>query len=266
MLPLLEYLDHIKSLLHLSPLGLMTDIDGTISFAAPTPQQALVTPVCRHCLDVLSGHLGLVAVISGRPVAQMRDMVGLEGIVYVGNHGFERWVGGRIEPLREAIRYSAVIEAALQEVDSLLADGDIFFENKGVTASIHYRLCRDHEAARKQIFTALENSPSAGSLRIKPGRIAVDLLPPIEVNKGTAVRDLIGEYRLRSAIYLGDDVSDIDAFREMNESGSSGFDGISLAVVNEETLPGVEDEADFNLYGVGEVECFLEWLVKDKQG
>ncbi|MFC1925757.1 trehalose-phosphatase [Chloroflexota bacterium] len=260
MPPLFEYLDSIESLLTLSPLGLMTDIDGTISFTAPTPAEAQVTPVCRRSLELLSGHLELVAVVSGRPVAQMRKILDLDGVVYSGNHGFERWVEGEIELCNDAGRYSVLIEDTLQDLKPLSENSGIYFENKGSTASIHYRLCRDHEAARKQIFAALANSPSAGDLRITPGRVAVDLHPPIEVNKGSAVRDLIREYQLRAAFYLGDDVSDLDAFRAIKEAETPDFHGICIGVIDEETLPGVEAGADFTLYGVSETERFLEWL------
>lgn len=260
MPPLFEHLDSVERLLALSPMGLMTDVDGTISFAAPTPAEAQITPICRHNLALLSNYLELVAVISGRPIAQMRRMLGLEGMVYVGNHGFERWVGGKVELCNDAGQYPALIEATLEDLKPLLADGGIFFENKGATASIHYRLSQDHQAARRQIFAALADSTAARDLRTRPGRMAVELLPPMEVNKGSAVRNLIREYELRAAIYLGDDVTDIDAFRAVHESGTPDFNGICLGVIDKETLPGVEEGADFTLDGVSEVERFLEWL------
>jgi trehalose 6-phosphate phosphatase len=68
------------------------------------------------------------------------------------------------------------------------------------------------------------------------------------------------EYQLRSAIYLGDDLTDLDAFRAIHGCRSPDFDGISLAVLSKETAPEVEKEADFTLAGVDEVERFLEWL------
>lgn len=76
-------------MLALRPLGLITDIDGTISPIAPSPLEARVSPACRRHLAALAKKLELVAVISGRPAVEARDMVGVEGIVYVGNHGLE---------------------------------------------------------------------------------------------------------------------------------------------------------------------------------
>ena len=91
---LFDYLDSIKGLLRRSPFGLITDVDGTISETAPTPQEAKVHSLCQRYLSELCRHLPLVAAISGRSVAQVRDMVGIDGMVYVGNHGLEVWVEG----------------------------------------------------------------------------------------------------------------------------------------------------------------------------
>jgi trehalose 6-phosphate phosphatase len=260
MPPLFDHLDFMQRFLALSPLGLITDIDGTISQTAPTPVEAQVSPVCLHYLDLLSKCLKLVAVISGRAVSQVRDMIDLEDIVYVGNHGLERWAEGKAQLYSEVSQYPAMIEATLQELKPLLPIEGIFFENKGATASIHYRRCQDHDGTREQILTAIAGSPSTKGLQIKEARRAVELVPPVRVNKGSAIQDLIREYKLRSAIYMGDDLTDLDAFRAIRDYRSQNFDSISLAVLNKETAPEVEEGADFTLDGVDEVERFLEWL------
>lgn len=265
MPPLFDHLDFLESFLSLSPLGLITDIDGTISRTAPTPAEAQVSPICRHYLALLSKHLKLVAVISGRSVARMRDMVGLEDIVYVGNHGLERWMEGKAILRNEAGQYPALIEAVLQDLKPLLPIEGIFFENKGTTASIHYRLCRDQDSTRKQILATIASSPMAKGLQVRQGRRSVELLPPVKVDKGSAARDLIREYQLRAAIYLGDDFTDLDAFRAIHESKAPDFDSICLVVIDKETAPEVEEGADFTLDGVSGVERFLEWLARAVQ-
>ena len=92
-----EQLELIEALLRKPPFGLISDVDGTISQTAPTPQQAKVSPMCRHYLSILCRHLALVAAISGRPAAEARNMVGIDGMVYIGNHGLERWSEGHSE-------------------------------------------------------------------------------------------------------------------------------------------------------------------------
>ncbi len=92
-----EHLNLIQDALKRSPFGLITDIDGTISEMAPMPPEAKVYPLCRRYLKVLCNHLALVVAISGRPVAQVMDMIGINGMVYIGNHGLERWAGNHSE-------------------------------------------------------------------------------------------------------------------------------------------------------------------------
>lgn len=265
MPPLFEHLDSVKKLLALSPVGLITDIDGTISRTAPTPSEASVSPICRNHLALLAKHLKLVAAISGRPIYQMKNMIRLEEVVYVGNHGFERWVKGGSVICDEAGRYPDLIEAALEYLKPLLPIEGIFLEHKGATASIHYRLCQDQAGTRERILAALATYPEAKDLIVRQGRRTIEILPPVEVNKGSGIRALIGEYQLRTVIYMGDDLTDLDGFRAIHECRSSDFDGISLAVLSKETAPEVKEGADFTLDGVDEVERFLEWLVEAVQ-
>ncbi len=262
---LFDHLDAISELVKQSPLGLITDVDGTISPIAPSPQEAYVSPLCREQLALLAKRLPLVAAVSGRLVSEVKSMVGIEGMIYIGNHGLELWVDGRAE-LNEAARdYIDRITQALKELATLLELEGVTFDNKGATASIHYRKAPDRRAAREAILSALTSSPSAGGLQVIEGRMVVDLRPPLDLNKGTAVRSLVDRYHLRGAIYLGDDTTDVDAFEALHliiKAKSEPFNGIAIGVVDQETLPVVREKADFTLNGVGDVGRFLAWLVK----
>ena len=93
------------------------------------------------------------------------------------------------------------------------------------------------------------------------GRMSINLLPPVEGNKGTAVLDLIREYNLQSGIYLGDDITDIDAFRAIQSaSHSSDFQGLAIGIMSREISAKLVAEADFTLNGVNDVERFLKWM------
>jgi len=213
-----DHLDLIKEALRRSPFGLITDIDGTISKTAPTPQQAEISPLCRQYLSALCNYLALVAAISGRPAVQVR-------------------------------------------ITPLLAMKGISIENKGVTASIHYRLCYDPQSAERHILAAIENSPHARGLRTVHERMAIDLIPPVEVNKGTATLDLIQEYNLQSGVYLGDDLTDVDAFRAVHTACRDlDFQGFAIGITSQEMPDRLTEEVDFTLNGVGDVERFLKWL------
>ncbi len=254
-------MDLIEEVIKRSPFGLITDVDGTISQTAPTPQQARVSPLCRQYLSVLCDKLALVAAISGRPAAEVRNMINIDGMVYIGNHGLERWTGGHLKFLKDVQEYSGIIQAAIRELIPSLSIKGISIENKGVTASIHYRLCQDPQSAETNILAAIEDSPHARSLRIIQERMAIDLLPPIKVNKGTAILDLIQEYNLQGGIYLGDDLTDVDAFRAIHTAcHDSDFQGFAIGITSQEMPEKLTEEADFTLNGVSEVERFLKWV------
>ena len=256
-----DNLDLIKEALRRSPFGLITDVDGTISKTAPTSQQAKVSPLCRHYLSILCNHLALVAAISGRPAAEVKNMLKIDGMVYIGNHGLERWSEGHTELAKDAQDYSGVIKAAIEELTPLLSIEGISIEDKRITATVHYRLCREPKSVERDILAAVKNSPSANRLRIIQERMSIDLLPPVNLNKGTATLDLIQEHNLQGVIYLGDDVTDIDAFRAIHATSHSlDFQGFAIGIISQEMPQELVTEADFTLNGVSDVEHFFKWM------
>ncbi len=258
---LFNHLDSIEKLLRRSPFGLITDVDGTISETAPTPQQAKVSPLCRHYLSALSQHLALVAAISGRPAIEVKNMLKIDGMVYIGNHGLERWTEGHSEFTKDAKDYPEVIKAVIKELTPLLSIEGVRIEDKGITATIHYRLCREPQLAERDILVALENLTPAKRLRIMQGRMAINLIPLVKVNKGTATLDLIQGYHLQGGIYLGDDLTDVDAFTAIQSaSHNSEFQGFAIGIISREMPEKLVTETDFTLNGVNDVERFLKWM------
>ena len=258
---LFNHLDLIEEALRRSPFGLITDVDGTISKTAPTPQEAEVSPLCRQYLPLLCKHLALVAAISGRPAIEVKNMIKIDRIVYIGNHGLERWAEGHLELAKGVKDYSKVIKAATEELSRLLSIEGIRIEDKGITATIHYRLCHKPQSARRDVLNVLKDSPYAQRLRIMQERMAIDLLPPVKVSKGTATLDLIQRYNLQAGIYLGDDVTDIDAFRAIHTARCRlNFQGFAIGIISQEIPQRLVAEADFTLNGVDDVERFLKWM------
>jgi len=259
-----DHLDLIQEALQRSPFGLITDVDGTISQTAPTPQQARVSPACRLYLDKLCKRLALVAAISGRQASEVHSMLRITGMVYIGNHGLERWSGGHNELHQDARDYVAMIASATGELAPLLSIDGVSIENKGVTATIHYRLCPEPQLAEAKILKAVQALSQAGSLRVVKNRMAIDLLPPLAINKGTATQDLIREYHLQGGIYLGDARTDIDAFQAIHAAEhDADFRGFAIAVTSREMPAELVATADFTLDGVSDVENFLQWLSQD---
>ena len=247
----------VERLLALSPFGLITDFDGTISEIVDSPRGATISPAIRSYLSILSKRLDVVACVSGRQVEELRRMVGVSGVVYIGNHGLEWWEAECFRPVDGLSQYTEKVKVIEGELESLLAIEGIFFENKGPSLSIHYRLCLDREGVRGEVLKAIDGSTEARGFQIMEGRMVVELRPPIGVNKGSAVLELVDGYRLQGGIYIGDDITDVDAFRAIR-SGS--LDGLAVSVIANETPRGLGEEVDLYLNGVADVESFLGWL------
>lgn len=251
----------IKEILQRPPCGLITDLDGTISQIASSHKEATVSPLCIQYLADLRNYLALVAVVSGRSASVINKIVGIDGIVYVGIHGMEHWVKDHTEYSPGVEGYVKLIRAAVEELAPVLATDGVYIEDKGVAASVHYRLSPEPAATQEQVMALIRQSPQLQPLRVVSGRMVVDLLPPVDINKGTAVRQLIRDYKLEGGIYLGDDVTDIDAFRAIHEAAAdSDFRGLALGISSPEMPPEMLAEVDFTLNGVNEVTGFLRWL------
>jgi trehalose 6-phosphate phosphatase len=249
------------AILHQQPAGFFTDCDGTISRIAPRPELATIAGPCRGALASLSRRLALVAIVSGRGAGDVKRLVGVPGIVYVGNHGLEIWRGDGPEPVPGAQGFVEPVQRALAELaDQLGPLPGLVFENKGLTASIHYRLTEDHATVRLAILHALRQSPGASQLRITEGRKVVELRPPLSIDKGSAVVSLAEGNALRAAMYLGDDTTDVDAFRALKEwSRRTGNPSLAVGVAADDSVA-VAVEADLRLSGVDEVEELLRAL------
>jgi trehalose 6-phosphate phosphatase len=262
---LLEHPEAIEAVLACRPCGLVTDIDGTIAQIASRPAEAHVSPSCREGLVALVGRLDLVAVVSGRPAREARDMVGVEGLVYVGNHGLERLQDGRVVVHPAALPYQEPMRAAMAELQSRLsaqqALAGFFVEDKGVSFSLHYRACPDPAQARALILEAAVSVARARGLQVMEARRAVELRPPLAADKGTALRGLQEQWGLRGIFYLGDDYTDVRAFQALRD-WRDGVErrGLAVAVVS----PGAPQEAlaqaDFTLAGISGAEGFLKML------
>jgi trehalose 6-phosphate phosphatase len=242
---------------------LITDIDGTISPMVDRAADARVLPEARSALAILQRVLDVVAVVTGRSVRDARRMVALEGVVYIGNHGLETlaedgsvMTSPELEPW---VAHLAELMAALEQELQPESSG-IMLENKGVSASIHFRRARDQREAERQIMQALDVLAAPGGWRIEPGRMVVNLLPPLPIDKGSAVVDLIRERGLRHVVYAGDDVTDTNAFRAMLALEAAGEvdDALCLSVVGRETAPVVRELGDVCVSSVSHLAVVLE--------
>ncbi len=258
---MLATIDELTRLLSERPAGLITDLDGTISRIAPAPELAVAEPAAREALRELAGRLDLVAVISGRSAADAQRLLQLDQVVYVGNHGLERRTRGRTAIAPEARPYLPRISQTLTALAPRLPAVGVMIEDKGATASIHYRQAPDPELAKSAILAALRPLAEQYGLRISHGRRVVELRLPVALDKGSALRELVRDYQLRSIVFLGDDVTDLDAMRALQELRASGaVSGLSVGVVGPETPDRITHEADLTVTGVDDVAALLTAL------
>jgi trehalose 6-phosphate phosphatase len=263
--------DRLRAVLAVRPRGLFSDVDGTLSTIAPTPESAVLLPGVAGALDHLRQVFDIVAVVSGRPAADTRRLVGLPTITYLGNHGLERLDpqpsgahdADQLHILPDAERYLADINAALDDAESMFAPRypGLRVERKGVTGSIHVRGTADPDAAEEAVACAVTAIAVPRGLRVTRGKRVVELRPPVDVDKGSAVTELIHARGLRAAIYLGDDRTDLDAFRALHRLTAQGnFVGVAVAVLHSEAPPELAAEADITLPSVEHVPALLAWL------
>ena len=186
----------------------------------------------------------LVACVSGRPAADARRMVGLDGVEYVGVHGLEGHPG--------VPEYTPQLERLIET-----ADWPWRVETKaGVTAAFHYREVEDDEAAGA-VERVVETAEALG-LAVQRGRKVVEVKPPIDADKGTAARALLEERGIDRALYAGDDTTDLDAFRGLDEAGLDV--AVKVAVGSPEMNPRLLTEADLVVDGPGELLYLLRTL------
>lgn len=258
---LFSNLEQVKKVVLTEPFGLIFDVDGTIAEIAPTAEAVRVSPRVKKHLRSLVKRLPLVSAISGRLIKVLRQLVGVDGVVYNGNHGLERWVRGKVEVRPEAQAYVAKITDVIKELGPILQPLGVKFEDKGAGLVFHYRKLPSRDEVRETILREISRSPTAQPFYVDKARAVIELRPPLEITKGSVVRELIESYHLRSAVYLGDDVADIDAFDTIRAlSRGGGFQGLSLGVIGAETPPEVAEHVNLVLRGVSEAEAFLEWL------
>jgi trehalose 6-phosphate phosphatase len=151
-----QAVDAAASVLRKRPSALISDIDGTLSPVVATPEEAVVLPECRDALQTLNGRVDLVAVISGRTAAEARRMVGLDDVLYFGNHGLERWdrVGGYHN---EASAFEDEMQGLRMKLEKSLRDSpDVRLEDKGVVLALHYRGASQPEEARRRVVELLD--------------------------------------------------------------------------------------------------------------
>jgi trehalose 6-phosphate phosphatase len=233
--------------------AVLTDIDGTLAPIVERPEQASVSEEARALLTELSRRFAVVGCISGRRASEARELVGVDGIAYAGNHGLELLLPGEDSPrLDPSLEGRADVAAVyLEGVDGdRLGDAGLRREDKGPIQALHWRGADDERAAEAR---AQEIAAGAGKAGLEPrwGRKVLELRPAGGGGKEAAVGALIGTGEIDAAIYAGDDRTDIDAFRRLKELCDEGRlrACVCVGVTSEEAPVELADAADLSVEG-----------------
>ncbi len=219
-------------LLRLPRAGLVTDIDGTIAPIAPTPAAAKVDEDARHALARLLPRLTLVAALTGRRAHEGADLVKIAGLPVVGNHGMETLVGETLTADAAVLPFASNVHRVIEALRVAPLPPGTILEDKGPTASVHYRLAPNLREARAALFALLEPLAAAEGLVLTEGRALIEIRPPVPVNKGHAISRLCTAYALDSIVMFGDDLTDVDAFDAVRALRNAGeVAGLAVGVV-----------------------------------
>jgi trehalose 6-phosphate phosphatase len=216
----LERLPEITARLAGRRLALFLDYDGTLTPIVERPEDAVLAEPTRDVLRrVAERHA--VAIVSGRDLADVRARVGIEGLYYAGSHGFDI-AGPRGSHTHEAALAAApLLAAAAGELERGLKPlAGVQVERKRFAIAVHFRRARESDVAPVEaaVDRALARHPG---LRKTGGKKIFELRPDVDWDKGRAVLWLLGELGLGAAlaVYIGDDVTDEDAFRALAGRG-----------------------------------------------
>jgi trehalose 6-phosphate phosphatase len=220
--------------------AIFLDVDGVLAPIVARPEDARVPDGTRVELRRLAGRYGLVACVTGRSSELARTIVGVDELTYAGEHGLEldsaaqAWAG-RIHGFAAEVPWPAT-------------------EVKPLSVAFHYRNEPDPELARQQLEPVAAAALELG-FRPRWGRMVLEVLPPIDASKGTAVRALLEESGLRRALYAGDDTTDLDGFAALDGLEAA----VRVAVVSTEGPVELGERADLVL---GSTEAFAELLTQ----
>jgi trehalose 6-phosphate phosphatase len=244
--------------------AIFCDIDGTLAPIVRRAEEAHVPKEVSRLLGGLARRYACVACISGRPATEARRLVGVGGISYAGSHGAELLEPGQSHP-----RLIPAFKSWEGRVRRFAADKDtrelrllrVRIEDKGPIAAFHWRGVPDEEEAFTHLEGLAQEAEAAG-FATHWGRKVLEIRPPVPLDKGQALRELVAAKRPRTALFGGDDATDLDAFDALEALIEEGrLDAaVKVGVDSEEGPAAIVERADVVVDGVAGFVSVLESL------
>ena len=233
--------------------ALFFDVDGTLAPIVERAADAHVPKDTSLLLARLSRRYARVACISGRAAADVRRLVGVGGIAYAGSHGAEL-----LEPNASSPRIAPDFQRFEPDVKGFVAERDtpelralrVRIEDKGPIMTFHWRGAPDEDAAHARVEEIAEEAESAG-LWTHWGRKVLEIRPPVPIDKGQAVRELMDE-SASAALYAGDDRTDLDGFAALASLVDEGRleNAVRVGVRSDEGPREIVEQADLAVDGI----------------
>ena len=239
------------------------DYDGTLTPIVDRPEDAVIASGMREVVRSLAERCP-VCVVTGRDRTVVQALMGIDDLIVAGSHGFDIW-----SPDRGGVEHQATsgfgplleqVQARLRsELDAI--EGALI-ESKRHSVAVHYRLVREPDGQRvRQLVEALV-AEHRQELKLTPGKMVYEIQPRVDWDKGKAVVHLLGALGLEGEdvmpLYLGDDVTDEDAFAALLGRGI----GIFVGSADDPEVAGRRTAASYALRSMGDVQWFLETLAR----
>jgi trehalose 6-phosphate phosphatase len=244
-------------------LAVFLDYDGTLTPIVDRPEDAIISARMREAVRGLARRC-TVCVVSGRDRAVVQRLMGVDDLVVAGSHGFDIWSpgGGTIER-EEGAEFAVLIGRVTDTLREELASVQgALVEPKKSSVAVHYRLVDQREQPRIKELVDRLMATNRESLKMTPGKMVYELQPKLDWDKGKAVLYLLEALDLDREdvlpLYVGDDITDEDAFRALAGRGI----GILVADPADPEVAGRSTAAQYVLRDTGEVEDFLDSLAR----
>jgi trehalose 6-phosphate phosphatase len=235
--------------------GIFLDVDGTLAPIVGRAEDAKVPKQTSRALGALARRYGCVACVSGRAATEARRLVGVGGITYAGSHGAELLEPGDAKPTilpafaDWAPRVQEFVRARDERDLRLLR---VRIEDKGPIQAFHWRGAPDEDEARTRVEAIAQEAETGGFL-IHWGRKVLEVRPPVPVNKGRAVEELMRRTPdIRAALYAGDDATDLDAWDALDRLLEEGRleARVRVGVESDEGPRQIVERADVAVHGI----------------
>ena len=234
--------------------AVLCDVDGVLAPIVRRADEARVGQATSLLLSRLARRYGLVACISGRSASDARRLVGVGGIAYAGSHGAELLEPGAAQP-----RWNQAFKSHEAHVKRFVSERDTpelrrlraRIEDKGPIVAFHWRDVPDEQAAQSHIERIADEAEAEG-LAVHWAMKVLEVRPPVHVDKGQAVRELVELADVRAALFAGDDTTDLDAFTALDALVAEGAldTAVRVGVRSDEGPPAIVERADVVVDGV----------------